>query len=159
MNSIHAKLLKTKYGGDAHLVICLDDQPLDQLVAARTPGSFASEGLVPTLLDWVYDPRERAVIWSRALPRLGDRAMLPVLMCPDDSDFSCTIVVTEVHARESDVIWERLGFDRSDRPDVDASSVGDQVEWIDGLGPFRFQREPYEECLNEFRKLHKQGTT
>ena len=158
MNSIRADSLKTKYCNDVHLVICIDGQPLDQLISVHTPGSFAVEGLVPTLLDWLWDPRERAVVWSRTLPDFGGRATLPILRCPDDCDLGCTVVVTEVHVTETQVTWQRFGFDRPTPSDLAPHSVGDEVEWIAGVGPFTFSRMAYEKCLDMFRELHKSGT-
>jgi len=31
--------------------------------------------------------------------------------------------------------------------------VGTDVEWIEGLGPYRFSREVYEQCLAAFRTM------
>lgn len=35
---------------------------------------------------------------------------LPVLICPDDMDFSCTVIVAKVIYTEDEVIWDRIGI-------------------------------------------------
>ena len=36
-------------------------------------------------------------------------ANVPILSCPDDFDFSCTVIVAEVEKTEDRVLWKRIG--------------------------------------------------
>lgn len=38
-----------------------------------------------------------------------DKVNLPLLLCPDDCDFSCVVIVAEVKKTESHVYWKRIG--------------------------------------------------
>jgi hypothetical protein len=155
MNSICASLCRSKYALHEHLVIVVDGVPLDVLVASAFSPEQNIEGLVPTLLDWLDNSNERAIVWKRAIPTSGTRAYFPVLMCPDDCDFSCTIVIAEVETLDSQVHWHRLGIDDSDARCVDPASVGSEVKWATGLGPFVFDRDDYANCLARFQELLK----
>ena len=39
-----------------------------------------------------------------------DHANVPILSCPDDFDFTCTVIVAEVEKRDDKVIWHRIGI-------------------------------------------------
>ena len=58
--------------------------------------------------------------WSKGLDFWGDvrfvwnlinrkKAIVPILMCPDDLDFSCVVLVVEVEKTENTIIWKRAG--------------------------------------------------
>lgn len=66
--------------------------------------------------------------WTRELDNSGDvkfvwylidldDAVLPVYLCPDDLDFSCTVVVVEVKKTDNSVYWKRAGY--ATQPDYD----------------------------------------
>lgn len=55
-------------------------------------------------LDWEGDVR---FVWK--VLEL-DRAVLPLLLCPDDMDFSCIVVVAEVKKTKDFVRWNRVGY-------------------------------------------------
>ena len=38
-----------------------------------------------------------------------DKMNLPILSCPDDLDFSCTVIVAEVEKTNKYVLWKRIG--------------------------------------------------
>ena len=97
MNRIQAIRGKSEYSLSDHLMIAVDGRPLDQHINVfDIEGRHGYNGLVPTLLDWLESEQERAVVWTRILPEIGATTICPVLMCPDDCDFSCTIVVAEI---------------------------------------------------------------
>jgi hypothetical protein len=111
LNTIHAQLHRSPYNQAEHLVIFVVGRPLDQLVAGFFPAEARIAGLVPTLLNWLADERERQVVWERVLPPEGLLVACPVLMCPDDADSSCTLIVAEVETTRDQVPWHRLGLD------------------------------------------------
>lgn len=55
-------------------------------------------------LDWSGDVR---FVWELIEK---ERAILPVLLCPDDLDFTCIVVVSEVEKTEDFVYWNRIGY-------------------------------------------------
>ena len=147
MNRIEVIEARTKYVSEPHKVLTLDGVPLDVLLDSARP-DLAILGLVPALLDWLDDPRERELVWRRILPPVGSSAVAPVLMCPDDLDLWCSVVVAEVVPEESAVWWHRIGLDMS-QPRLEA--IGTAVNWIGGIGPHCFSRADYERCLAAFQ--------
>ena len=72
--------------------------------------------------EWtdIYKPEQLAVCWSEKVDYKGDirfvryclsqeHANVPILMCPDDMDFSCTVIVAEVIKNDKTVTWNRIG--------------------------------------------------
>jgi hypothetical protein len=149
MNSISAISCRSKYAGGEHLIIQVDGEPLDVVVAKLFP-DLEIEGLVPTLLHWLSDEEERAIVWQRARPVEGTTANLPVLMCPDDADLYCTVVVAEVEVKGQVVIWHRIGLDRSPQKGFRPADIGKVVNWATGFGPFVFDSKEYDRCLATF---------
>ena len=149
MNRLEAKLQRTANVTDEHLVLVIDGRPLHRIVAELAP-ERELEGLVPTFLDWFEDPRERALVRSRAVLAAGGSAVLPVLMCPDDLDLWCTVGVAEVASDDQRVFWRRLGIDETSREALVRGEVGEDVAWLAGAGPFEFDRASYERCVAAF---------
>jgi hypothetical protein len=157
MNKIEARVKGSEFVSDPHLVILIDGSSLDSMLATHWPDRQFN-GLVPTLLGWLNDDRERAIVWQRILPTDEVRSVAPILMCPDDLDFWCTIVVADITANSNTVRWHRLGVDRSSPEDL-PDSIGSNVDWLDGIGNFEFDRLEYSEMLAEFRGTHKPRNT
>ena len=71
-----------------------------------------------------------------------DKVNLPLLLCPDDCDFSCVVIVAEVEKTDSHVYWKRIGkvnhsielFEEEKQHGiafVDAYTDGDRKEYND----------------------------
>jgi hypothetical protein len=150
MNRLEAIDGTSKFVPERHQVFVLDGVQLDVLLDSACP-DLSLLGLVPTLLDWLEDPKERALVWERILPPTGCVAVAPVLMCPDDLDLWCSVVVAEVSSMDSTVWWRRVGLDMSKPVDM-PKSVGQAVEWFSGLGPYCFDRAEYERCVSAFKR-------
>jgi hypothetical protein len=138
VNRIEAIRAPSKFVPEPHLVIAVDGVPLDVALGV--------EGLVSALLGWFHNDEDCAIPWQRILPNEGCTAYAPVLICPDDLDLSCSVVMAEVVA-ESDVIrWDRLGFNAAP-----SRAVGSLVRWEPGWRPYCFGRAEYEACLAAFK--------
>ncbi|MEO2090686.1 MAG: hypothetical protein ABGY75_14470, partial [Gemmataceae bacterium] len=150
MNRLVTNTVATTHVLEPHPALFLDGVRLDELLDAARP-DYHLLGLIPALLDFLSDPKERELVWRRIRPPVGESAIAPVLICPDDCDLWCSVVVAEVVADEAVIHWMRLGLDMTkpepgEMPDV----VGRTVEWFDGLGPYRFPRAEYERSLAAF---------
>lgn len=55
-------------------------------------------------LDWYGDVR---FVWKLIEK---DSSILPVLLCPDDLDFSCIVMVVEVERNNDFVYWNQIGY-------------------------------------------------
>jgi hypothetical protein len=150
MNDITVRKLKTEFVEKEHLSILIDDTPLDLLIADEDEnGELHSVGLVPSLLDWMTDEKERKVTWDRILPEEGKKTIAPILMCPDDCDLICTVVVAEVETRGNAVIWRRIGLDYGDKAGK-PEKVGKEVEWLE-LPSFTFPLADYKKAIQQFK--------
>jgi hypothetical protein len=130
-------------------MIFVDDVPLDELLAKLEPDS-EPEGLVPAWLPWLVDEAEQAVVWERMMPQFVGNVAVPILVCPDDLDFSCSLVIADLEAQPDRILWRRMGFDSTQS--TDPARVGEDVDWFGRMPVLTFRRNDYEECVRAFRE-------
>lgn len=147
MNQIQAKYEKSEYSNETHLTINVDGKPLDKILHELYPDKNLI-GLVPTLLDWLEDPKERKLVWDRFESK--QKQVVPILMCPDDIDLWCTIINVEIEKTEDSVKWLRIGID-SGSSDNMPDSIGTNVEWFDKIKPMEFDKVEYEKFRSDFK--------
>jgi len=151
MNKIQAIKGKSEYSLNDHLIITVDGRPLDHFISDfDLDGRHAYKGLVPTLLDWLDNKDERRIVWERIYPIIGQTTIGPILMCPDDCDFSCTIVVAEIARTENTIEWKRIGINLSPTY-KSVEKMGKEVNWFRGL-QFTFTITDYLDCIEDFKK-------
>jgi hypothetical protein len=138
VNRIEAIRISSKFISEPHLVIAVDGVPLDVALGV--------EGLVSSLLGWFHNEEDCEVPWQRILPDVGCSGYAPVLICPDDLDLSCSVVMAEVVAEQDVIRWDRLGYEATSK-----GAVGSYIRWEPRWGPYRFNRAEYERCLAAFR--------
>lgn len=151
MNRIHAAEYQAGSYSEPHLAIWVDGSPLHDLLARHVP-ELTPHDLVPTWLDWMINDAEQELVHSRMWPEVGSCTRVPILMCPDDLDFSCSLVIADVSATDEMVIWNRIGIDAT--RSGDPSSVGSEVEWFTLL-PLAFRRDEYLECVRAFSEANR----
>ena len=150
MNTIRATLSRSRFALNEHLIIELDSMPLDTLIATHT-GNDNFDGFVPSLLNWMESTLECELTWDRIKPKIGQTQNCPILICPDDLDFDCAVIVVSVSTDEILVRWNRFGLDCSHKQ----TDVGTRVDWFPGLGPYVFATEEYDTMLSLFREHHE----
>jgi len=148
---IEAKLGRSRFVPDPHLLILVDGEPLDEILAGRFPDSNL-EGLIPTTLNWLESTKEQAEVWRRFSRRDKDNVLIPIMCCPDDLDFSCTLIVVNAKFDTDNVRWLQFGFDTTSF-DLLPHGVCGSVSWFDGVGPFVFDRGQYETMTQQFEQL------
>jgi hypothetical protein len=131
---------------DPYLDITIDGRWLEQIIAELFSDTHY-RGLVPCLLPWQSGPPAEATIEARIarerfLPHVGMTAIAPVLMCPDDLDFFCTLVVAAIRNTGATVEWRRIGSDTTD-PSRLPEHVGESVRWVDGFTGWSFDLAEY----------------
>ena len=151
MSEIEAIATTSKFVSDTHLVMFVDGVPFDELVDAALPGSNLA-GFVCSLLGWFHNEEDCKIPWERILPEIGCTGYAPILICPDDLDFDCSVVIVEVVAEMDHIRWDRVGLNASQ-----TGAVGSCVRWLPGIGRFRFDRNDYERCLDAFRSQYDQS--
>ncbi len=147
-DSISAKIIKSRYYDVMHLHFFINDKELDELLEKADPGKNYL-GLVPTLLSWLDEENERKFVWESAKLEENVSKIFPILMCPDDCDFSCTIILAEVFSNGDSIYWKRIGLDA--RENI-LDSFGSKVKWINNIGSFVFRKNEYIRCLKIFEE-------
>jgi len=148
MNKIEGLLDKSDYEGYWDFInYCIDGYWLDEKIDELYPDNMY-KGLIPTLVYWMEIEAEKTVVWKRILPEENQTAICPILMCPDDNDFSCTLIVAEIKNCGHVIQWKRLGIDQT--KEWEADKVGTSVEWFDKMEELNFYREDYLLMLHYF---------
>lgn len=149
MNQISTSFYQTRYARVPHWMLMIDGLPIDQVMAQHCQNPIL-DGFFPTILrGWNEDPAAEQLVWDRILPVPGNQTWVPILMCADDCDFWCILVVVEVVATETMIIWQRVGYAAGDASMMPASRL-ESVDWCDGGGPWMFDRAAYAACLQTF---------
>jgi len=126
----------------------IDGYWLDELLDELYPNNMY-KGLIPTLVYWMEREAEKAVVWKRILPNENETTICPVLMCPDDNDFSCTLIVAEIRNCGDLIQWKQIGIDKT--KEWDAEKVGSKVEWLDKFNELNFSKQDYLTMLETFK--------
>lgn len=122
MNHIKIEKMHTAYGHE-YFLWSIDGKALTEYLQDWT-AAFPDDGRVNRLapfsglwpawskhLEWEGDVR---FVWKVVE---SDKTILPLLLCPDDVDFTCIVVVAEVEKTKDSVYWSRVGFVLHDRED------------------------------------------
>ena len=152
MNTIKVEIDKSDYGTNDFSNLKIDEFWLDEKLEELYPENMY-KGLYPTLLFWMETEQERKIVWNRILPKLGEITVSPILMCPDDNDFSCTLIVAEIENCGKTIKWNRLGVDKT--TEYNAEKVGSKVEWFEKINGLEFTKSEYEIMLTEFKKQYQ----
>ncbi len=152
MNTIKVEIDKHEYVTDNYANYKIDDFWLDEKLEELYPGNMY-DGIIPTLLFGMVIPKEEKVVWDRILPLQNETTICPILMCPDDLDFSCTLIVAEIQNYGKTIKWNRIGIDKT--TEYDAEKVGSKVDWFEEINGFEFVKTEYETMLSEFKKHYK----
>ena len=149
VNKIEELLDKSDYEGYWDFInYCIDGYWLDEKIDELYPGNMY-KGLIPTLVYWMGIEAEKAVVWRRILPEENQTTICPILMCPDDNDFSCTLIVAEIRNCGNTIQWKRVGIDQT--KEWGPENVGTSVEWFDEIEELNFDKKDYLLMLANFK--------
>ncbi|MFK8103443.1 MAG: hypothetical protein AB8G15_13000 [Saprospiraceae bacterium] len=149
MDKIKAAIDKSEYGYDDFLNYRIGEDWLDEKLEEAYPGNWYG-GLVPTLSFAMEVEMESKVVWERILPNEGMVSNCPVLMCPDDNDFSCTLIIAAIENKGDIIEWQKLGLDQT--KEFDPEMVGTTVNWFENIQAFIFEKQAYLKMIEAFRK-------
>lgn len=134
MNHIKIETMHTTYGQE-YFLQSIDGKSLPEYLqswADAFPDNKSVRVMAPFSDLWPA--------WSKSLEWEGDvrfvwkaieldKAVLPLLLCPDDVDFTCIVVVAEVEKTEDFVYWSRVGFVLHDREDFAEEKKNGILNW------------------------------
>ena len=146
MDKVEIRNCKTEYAASIHPMIFVNGIQLDKFLVEELNENRIL-GLVPSF-TWLDDDQELEIaLKSFSYDNVGT-VQVPFLICPDDSDFSCTTLIIEVEIGEENVIWKRFGFDSSE-----LNKVGSKIEWVEKNIVLKFDKIAYYEFRNKLIEL------
>ncbi|WP_176469909.1 hypothetical protein [Pseudomonas sp. Irchel 3A5] len=153
MNIISATMYQSKHTSAPHPVLTIDSIPLANWIKGVVydgEGDDETNGLVPAQ-GWLIDDDDSNYAWRILEPVMEDcSTIVPLLICADDMDLSCTVAVVEQVIRSDTVIWERFG-----RAVDTISGVITAVHWNEMNQRVSFPRDQFLDALSEFKRLTK----
>lgn len=143
---LSAHIRKSSHDESEYPELKINGESLGELISAAVHDPDIAT-LVPAH-SWLCEDDELKLAWDRLLTfGEGQIAVVPLLICPDDMDFGCTVIVAEQRCVPGEFIWSRFGFAR-DR-------LLNDIEWFAEPGPFRFIREDFISQVFTFMDLCK----
>lgn len=150
MNTIATKISKPKFASAEQPVLAIDGVPIYQWISSLifdADGSDATNTLVPAQ-TWLYNEDESRIAWKLLEPTYEGSTVVPLLVCPDDMDLNCTVVVVEQIVDKQTVEWRRFGLSSNH-----INGVITSVRWSK-LGQHAiFDRTQFAEAFLEFKRL------
>ena len=156
-HSISVGMHQSTYATKPHPVFLIDGEPLNlwlsqqiSTVAINYKDHFFDiRDLVPAQ-GWLIDDDNMRTAWRRINPNgVGLTTIVPLLICPDDVDLTCSVIVVEQETSTDLIHWNRFGFALDNGYD----SVGATVQWFKKFHQAEFQRSDYCTALISFQAL------
>lgn len=145
---ISVAMYKSRFSNAPHPVLSIDGISLDVWLNMKTTEQEVLD-LVPAQ-DWLCNRNDLVLAWQRITPNAHTHlTIVPLLICPDDLDLNCTVVVAEQEVIDNLVIWHRFGF----ASDQNGEPFGTSVTWFKINVSARFQKEQFNNALLELNKL------
>lgn len=107
MNHIDVKPVKTQYDYFEDYWI-IDGIPIVSYLHQHTSLSFSALGLLPAWSGKLVSQWENDFIWE--LVNSKEELNVPILVCEDDCDLSCIVIVAHIRKIENIVYWDKIGL-------------------------------------------------
>lgn len=141
---------RPKFASTEQAVLAIDGVPVYQWVASLildADGNDETHTLVPAQ-TWLYNDDESKIAWELLEPTYDGSTVVPLLVCPDDMDLSCTVVVVEQIVDKQTVEWRRFGLSVNH-----INAVVTSVCWSESDQHAIFDRTQFEEAFLNFKRL------
>lgn len=135
---------KSKYSAETYRTFAINGTAIEIWLPNQNPSSeldliSAHEGL--------NDEQETALIWDRIFSTAPNwSCIVPLLVCPDDVDLSCTVIVAEQLSSEMSITWKRFGL-LLEPTTLESPSV----DWYPDIRTVEFKRDNFMKVIEEFR--------
>ena len=151
MNKISAVMHRSKYTKSAHPVFAIDGIPASSWIKGivyNHLGEDTTDGLVPAQ-GWLIDEDHSRYAWQLLSPREEDSStIVPLLICRDDMDLSCTVVVVEQGVCGSQLLWARFGMATNE-----INGFITSVLWSKSVQRAEFEKSQFIDAYAEFKRL------
>jgi len=129
--------------------IAINEKPIEQWCAEEFDyPDAASLGLAQI---WLLHDDEDKLAWARITPgEENSSTIVPILVCSDDMDFDCIVIVVEQLIVNETVQWLRWGFSVSG-----GLEVGISTRWVTSKKTplATFDRKEFDDCLLDFKRI------
>ncbi|WP_374517864.1 hypothetical protein [Undibacterium squillarum] len=151
MNLISAEMHKSAYATSPHPVLAIDGTPIElwiKCIAENASYEDDTFGLVPAQ-GWLLDENELNSAWKLLIPhKENSSTFVPLLICPDDVDLACTVIVVEQVVEKDKVIWARFGF----AVEV-INGIVTSVQWSKNEQKAEFDKSEFISACSELKRL------
>lgn len=107
MNHIDVKPIKTQYDYFEDYWI-IDGVPIVSYLDQHKAVSFSALGLLPAWSGKLVSQWENDFIWE--LVNSKEELNVPILVCEDDCDLSCIVIVVHIRKIQNIVYWDKIGL-------------------------------------------------
>lgn len=143
-HTIVAARYQAKFSRSPCAWLLIDDVGIEQWLADHLADQQVS--LLGLSLIWLINDDEQALAKRRYTPgEDGSSTVVPLLVCSDDMDFDCTVLVAEQVVIGDTIIWRRFGWSLSG-----GLEVGIQTRWITDSQPVEFVLEDFRSAVEGF---------
>lgn len=139
-------------------ILAIDDVPLNLWVHENTNIFERADNLVPAQ-GWLYDFESELALshaWRLLTPNFSEygpiSTIVPLLVCPDDLDLICSVIVVEQIVTDIEVKWVRFGQAFGNLQDIVTSVIWEHPKSTPEL-TFKFAQ--FEQAINELKVLDK----
>ncbi len=136
-------------------ILVIDGLPLNQWMDRLEiilSNELSALSLVPAQ-GWLMDEHENKIAWELLKPTDSEECstIVPLLICSDDLDYTCTVVVVEQIQKATQVIWARFGLGLNA-----IGGVVTAVRWIYEESILEFNRDEFDNSISELIYLDNQ---
>ncbi|WP_419735927.1 hypothetical protein [Pseudomonas sp. COR18] len=153
LHSISAARHQAKFSRSACAWLMVDGIGIEQWAAQHLNYELAA--MLGLSLIWLLEEEEQELAKRRFAPgEDGTSTLVPLLVCADDMDFDCTVLMVEQVVANDVVTWARFGLSVSD-----GLEVGAQTRWIVDCQPVSFALSDFQQALEDFEVILSNPTT
>ncbi|WP_295475656.1 hypothetical protein [uncultured Pseudomonas sp.] len=136
---------KSKYSIGFYPTFAIDAVPLEVWLSRHNQ---ETELHLVSAHSGLHSDDDTCLIWDRIYSTApGWKTLVPLLVCSDDLDLTCTVIVTEQHADEQHIHWRRFGLLRDS-----ITLQSPTVDWYESIPSLTFERLQFQNVLDSFRK-------
>lgn len=142
-------------------ILAIDNVPLNIWVHQNIHIIDGTESLVPAQ-GWLYDYDSELALsnaWKLLKPQAYENVaistVVPILICPDDLDLVCNVVMVEQVVSADKVVWARFGYAFNHIHDVVTSVVWETSPSVPRLS---FPLGEFEKAYDDLKELDKKWT-
>ncbi|WP_236235041.1 hypothetical protein [Pseudomonas tohonis] len=135
----------SRYSSAPYTTFAIDGVPLEVWLPSQNPA--AEHDLIAAHAGLDND-EETLMVWDRIYSIAPEwKTLVPLLVCPDDLDLCCSVIVVEQLSNQRHIQWCRFGLlNGSIREESPA------VDWFDAIPSLMFERSNFQATLDEFRR-------